>query len=342
MRIAQIATVSTPVRRDHAGSVETVVWLLARELTRAGHDVTVFGCAGAECDGRFVETLPGPYGEAGSPDDWNLCEWLSVAKAVARSREFDVMHCHSYMWGLPFAALAACPLVHTLHILPYDQEAQLWRMEPAAHVTAISRFQWSAYPDLHPCAVIPHGVDVEQFRFVERPGDDLVYLGRFIENKGPLDAVRVARQLGRRLILAGPRSDYFTDHVEPLVDDDEVVWVGPVDAAGRRDLLGRAAALVYPLREPEPFGLVQIEAMLCGTPVAATSIGAVPEIVDDGVTGALATSADDLSAAINRCVGLDRWRVQQSAAARFTSARMAADYAGLYGRLASTRASPTR
>jgi glycosyltransferase involved in cell wall biosynthesis len=332
MRIAQISTVSTPVRRDHAGSVESLVWLLSRELTRLGHEVTVFGAAGSQVDCDFVQTLPGTYGDNGSPDDWNLCEWTNLAGAIARAGRFDVVHSHVYTWGIPLIGACPVPMVHTLHILPYDDDAAVWRLRPDAAVTALSKYQWAEFPDRSPVAIVPSGVDPDQFTVTGRAGDHLLYLGRFIENKGPLDAITAARSGGRDLILAGPESAYFTTAVKPLVDGKQIRYVGPVDTAERNRLLGSAAALIYPLREPEPFGLVQVEAMMCGTPVVAPPIGAVPEIVDGGVTGELVLATDQYAGAISRAAQLDRFRIARIARERFAVRRMAEGYLDVYRR----------
>jgi glycosyltransferase involved in cell wall biosynthesis len=340
MRIAQIATVSTPVRRDHAGSVESIAWLLAREFTRVGHDVTTFGCAGSECAGTFVETLPGAYGENGSPDDWNACEWINVCKAIERSDEFDVVHSHAYLWGVTLSGLSRSPLLNTLHVLPYDDEATLWRLFPQARVSAISSFQWADHPEFAPCAVVPHGVDPALFEVSQQAEDYVVYLGRFIVNKGPVLAIEAARRAGVRIKLAGPRSDYFDSTIAPLVDGDAVEYVGPVSAAERSQLLCGARALVYPLVEPEPFGLVQVEAMMCGTPVAAIGVGAVPEVVEEGVTGAIvdATTPGEarvamLARAIESASSLPRGPVAAVARERFSSTTMARRYVELYQQL---------
>src|SRR4051812_19721854 len=118
MRIAQVSTVGTPVRREGSDSIESLVWLLTRELIRLGHEVTVFAAAGSEVEGSLVTPLPGPYGNGGSPDDWQLCEWINLTRAVERSGRFDVLHCHAYLWGLPLQALSRAAMVHTLHVSP--------------------------------------------------------------------------------------------------------------------------------------------------------------------------------------------------------------------------------
>jgi len=200
-------------------------------------------------------------------------------------------------------------------------------------VTAVSRHQWSAYPDLKPVAVIPHGVDVGQFAFREQPEDYLLYLGRFVSGKGPLQAIQIARALGVKLVLAGPENPYFREKVKPLVDGKSVEFVGFVRGAERSRLLGGARALLYPIQYPEAFGLVLVEAMLCGTPVAAMRLGAVPEIVEDGVSGFTATSNDELRHVIPKCFTLDRVCIRREAEQRFSSGRMAREYVNVYERI---------
>ncbi len=334
MRIAQISTVGTPVREHGSASIDSLVWLLGRELTRLGHEVTTFAAGGSETCGELVATLPGPYGKKGAPENWHLCEWINLCRALEQSGRFDIVHSHVYLWGLPLERLARAPMVHTLHVTPYDEEARLWSLAPEARVTAISRYQWSAFPQLRPCAVIHHALNPVQFPFRERPEDYVCYLGRFIRDKGPLHAVRIAQALGLRLRLAGPRNDYFKKHIEPLVDGKTVEYLGFVSGQERSKLLGGARALLYPIQSPEPFGLVLIEAMMCGTPVAAIRLGAVPEIVDEGVTGHCADSAEDLGQTVIQAMALNRAEVRVRAEERFSCSRMAAEYVEVYQRLA--------
>src|SRR5262245_11079278 len=339
MRIAQISTLSAPVRQETGGSVESLIWLLTRELVRMGHEVTVFGAAGSEPEGELVATLAGPYGAKGSLDDWHLCEWVNLCRAAEQSARFDVLHSHAYLWGIPLQPLSQAPMVHTTHIVPDEDSARLWSQTPGACVTAISKHQWNTFPELRPAAVIPHGVDVSQFNLRTKPEDYVCYLGRFVSGKGPLHAIEAARALGLRLLMAGPANAYFREEVKPLVDGRGVEYVGYVNGTERDKLLGGARALLYPIQYPEAFGLVLVEAMLCGTPVAAMRLGAVPEIVADGTTGYCAASKEEFMRVIPQCFALDRQQIRQQAEQRFSSERMAREYARVYAQVAGRNAS---
>jgi glycosyltransferase involved in cell wall biosynthesis len=337
MRIAQISTLASPVTHNAWGSVESLIWLMTRELSRLGHQVTVFGVAGSKVDGEVVATVPGPYGEKNALEDWHLCEWVNLCEAVKQSGRFDVMHSHAYLWGLPLETLSQAPMVHTMHIVPEDDSARLWAMSPNACVTSLSQQQWSAYPHLRPAAVIPHGVDPTQFTFQSKPEDYVCYLGRFESGKGPCQAIAAARAAGVRLLMAGPSSPYFREKVQPMVDGKSVEYVGFVNGAERTKLLGGARALIYPIQYPEAFGLVLVEAMLCGTPVAALHVGAVGEIIDEGVSGFSVKSADHLPTAMQKCFSLDRRQIRQQAERRFSIERMVNHYAAIYNAVVSRR-----
>lgn len=337
MRIAQIATLSAPVGPETGGSVESLIWLLTRELAKLGHEVTVFGTAGSQAAGEVVVTMPGPYARDGALEDWHLCEWVNLCRAVEQSGRFDVLHSHAYLWGIPLQPFARAPLVHTTHIVPDDDSAKLWAAAPQSAVTAISRHQWSAFPELKPAAVIPHGVDTAQFTFREQPGDYVLYLGRFVSGKGPLLAIETARKLGLRLVLAGPSNPYFREKVQPLVDGKHVEYAGFVTGKERDRLLGGARALIYPIQYPEAFGLVLVEAMLCGTPIAAMNFGAVPEIVEQGVSGFMAATREEFASVVQKCFSLDRRRIQQQARERFSAENMARAYADFYEHVAAKK-----
>jgi glycosyltransferase involved in cell wall biosynthesis len=330
MRIAQISTVATPVLPSRAGSIETLVYLLSQEFVNMGHEVTVYAMAGSTPAGELVATLPGPYGHHGAPDNWHVCEWINLCRAIEDSGRFDVIHAHAYLWGLPLAPLSSAPMIHTLHVMPHTNEARLRAMHPEACVTAISRYQWSEFPEHQPANVVYHGIDPSQFTFTAEPDEYLCYLGRFMPEKGVLHAISTARSLEIPLLIAGPENNYFNQHVRPHIDGRTIEYVGRASAAERDTLLRGAKALLYPIQAPEPFGLVLIEAMMCGTPVAAFGIGAVSEIVDEGITGHCVMGIDEFPSAVLNTLSLDRHRVRNHAERRFTAERMAREYAQVY------------
>lgn len=329
MRIGLVGTLATPVAREGSGSVEHLVWLLADRFVRAGHMVTVFATAGSHVPAELVATLPGPYGRAGAPADWHLCEITNVARAVAESSRFDILHSHAYLFGVPLQRSCAVPMVHTLHVLPFDSDQSLLRLFPGSIVTAVSRYQWAWSSEVRPATTIHHGVDPVDFPFRVDAGDYLCYLGRLLPDKGIVEAVWAAREAGLPLWIAGPRTDFFTERVEPLLGPDDH-YLGTVTGRGRAELLAGARALLYPLRNPEPFGLVMVEAMMCGTPVVAPALGAVPEIVDQGTTGVLVDDLMELPAAIEKAVRIPRGPIRACAEVRFSADRMASDYLDLY------------
>ncbi len=337
MRIGQISTLASPVRQRTFGSVESLVWLLSRELTRLGHQVTIFGAGGSEADAEIIVTQPGPYGENGALDDWHLCEWVNLCRAIRESSRFDVLHSHAYLWGIPLEPLSRSPMLHTMHIVPDENAAHLWSNAPGSCVTAISEYQWSAYPQLRPAAVIPHGVDVSQFTFRADPDDYVCYLGRFEPGKGPRQAIVAARQAGVRLLMAGPSNPYFRENVQPLIDGSSVEYVGFVSGKERDKLLGGAKALLYPIQYAESFGLVLVEAMLCGTPIVAMNVGAVPAIVEHSVSGYCATTKEEFCEAIPKAMQLDRARVREKALQRFSVEKMTEGYLAVYERLAAKK-----
>jgi len=336
VKIAQVATVGYPVHPARAGSIELVVWNLTEQLIALGHEVTVFATADSQTSGRLVAVLEAGYNSSPNPPicDWLGSEWMNLCAAAERAGDFDLLHSHAYIYGVPLAQVVDRPMVHTHHVGVSADNHEFVRRHPGSHVTAISAHQWSAYPGVRLLATIPHGLAPDAYVFHSVPRDYLCFLGRFIPGKGPVNAVEVARKLDIPLIFAGERTPYFTEAVEPLVDGDFIRYVGPVYGEAKSALLGGARALVYPLASPEPFGLVMVEAMLCGTPVAAIECGAVPEIVDAGVTGVYAKTLGELIERVPDALGLDRAAIRRRAERRFSARRMALDYLDAYQRIA--------
>ena len=336
MKIAELAPVAMRVRPGEGDSIEQLVSLLTEELVRRGHEVTLFAVEGSVTTAELRSLYERGYRERDEIWDWRVPETLNAAWALEQAGEFDVVHSHSYHFALPFTRFVSTPVVHTYHVQLGPEVLEGFRRYPEAQLVAISGFQCAELEGFDGVPVIHNGIDVDAFPFGEG-GDYLAFLGRMIPSKGPAEAVRVARELDMPLVLAGPSTEWFEAEVRPDVDERLIRYLGPIDPAGRNELLAGAAALLFPITYPEPFGLVMVEAMACGTPVAAFGVGAVPEVVEEGVGGSWVAPGGNLGEAVRRAVGLDRRRVREAAVERFDYRRMVDAYEELYRRLAQTR-----
>jgi glycosyltransferase involved in cell wall biosynthesis len=341
LRIAQVAPIAAPVKPGSTRSIEQLVFLLTEELVRRGHDVTLFATGDSQTSAALRAVYPRGYEDDDGLWSWEFHEALHAAAAFERAGEFDVIHSHVYHFALPFTRLTATPVVHSYHVLPDDDVSAAYARYPEAHVVAISRYQRRFFPGRGDAAVVHHGIETAAFPFNPVRGEYLFFLGQMTPSKGPDKAIRLARAAGMRLVLAGPleeeHEDFFRREVGPHLDGRRAEYVGPVGVARRNELLAGAAALLYPLDDPEPFGLVMVEAMACGTPVAALRLGAVPEVVEDGVTGHHAPDLESLAARLPLTLALDRARVRRRAVERFDYRRMTEDYLAVYRRLAEGR-----
>jgi glycosyltransferase involved in cell wall biosynthesis len=273
--------------------------------------------------------------DPGAWEHWELQETLNAVAAFARAQDFDVIHSHSYHYALAFCALTDTPVVHTYHINPPGPVRRAFAaLGEAAHLVAVSEYHRRKHRDLPDVTVIPNGIDVDRFALSPHAGDALLALGHLIPRKGVVEAIEVARAAGRRLILAGRgEGEYFERDVAPLVDGEQVVHVGPVGVVQRDRLLADAAALLFMSPNAEPFGLVMLEAMACGTPVAALERCAVAEIVMPGVTGHHAPDPAGVARLLPEVLALDRARVRAEVTRRFGHERMADGHEALYRRL---------
>jgi glycosyltransferase involved in cell wall biosynthesis len=334
LKIAQLAPVAMPVKPGEGDSIEQLVSLLTEELVRRGHGVTLFAVGGSVTTASLRSRYEQGYREREEIWDWRVPETLNAAWAFEQASAFDVMHSHSYHFALPFTRFVSTPVVHTYHVQLGPEVVEGFRRYPETQLVAISEFQRSELQGFDDVPVIHNGIDAGAFPFRAEGGDYLAFLGRMIPSKGAAEAVRVAHELDFPLIMAGPSTDWFERDVRPAVDDRSIRYLGPVDPAGRNELLAGAAALLYPITYPEPFGLVMVEAMACGTPVAAFGVGAVPEVVEQGVGGCWVPPGGSLGEAVRGAVQLDRHRVREAAVERFDYRRMVDAYERLYRRLA--------
>ena len=331
MKIALLGPIAWRTPPRHYGPWEQVTGLLAEGLVARGHDVTLFATLDSVTSAALDGVCPRPYAEDASLDG-RIWEAMHVAHALQRSTEFDLVHNHLDWLPLAFAAHCRAPLLTTIH--GFSDRAIL-PAYAAARSTYVSISDADRVPDLDYLATIYHGIDLGVLPFSAAGGDDLVILGRIHPDKGTADAITIAARTGRRLLIAGPVADerYFREEVEPRVDGARVVYVGSVGPQQRAELLGSAHALLHPIAFAEPFGLSVAEAMASGTPVVAYSLGSMPEIVDDGVTGFLVEGLEEAVAAVSRLSELDRAIIRSVAVSRFSAARMVDDYVEAYASL---------
>jgi glycosyltransferase involved in cell wall biosynthesis len=337
MRIGLIAPPWYAVPPSGYGGIEWVVALLADGLTDRGHDVTLFAPPGSRTKARLVS----PLGERLPPDSIGN-PWYEASHAMSAyegSERFDILHDHTGPVGVSIGALIESPIVHTLHG-PFTPQALMLYSRIARHLwfVAISESQRSMGPsDLRWAGVVYNGIPIDNYSFREDKKDFLLFLGRADEEKAPHLAIEAARRAGRQLVMCVTTKNereqrYWAEQVEPLLGDDVEVH-GECDQEQKADLLGRAAALLFPIQWAEPFGLVMIEAMACGTPVVAWRNGSVPEVIDDGVTGFVVDSMDGMVQAIGRVGELDPRAARAHVEERFSAAAMVTGYERAYERI---------
>ena len=335
MRIAHVAPVATTVPPPKSGSVETMTSLLTEGLVERGHDVTLFATADSTTRATLHAAFPRGYWHDESMWPWELYEMLNLAAAVECAAQFDIIHYEAayYPISLAFARLSPTPIVQTLHHSPSAAERALWSRYPEAPFVAISNEQARLLDGLNVVGTVLHGIDTGNFIFRERPDDYLLFLGRFTEGKGVLQAIEIAKRVGMKLILAAAEDEYYRERVAAHVDGRRIVYFGEADFDAKVKLYGGARALLYPIQAREPFGLVLAEAMACGTPVAALNRGAVSEVVDQGVTGMIFENLEQMANELPRVFDLDRCRVRERAVERFGAARMVDEYIRVYERI---------
>jgi glycosyltransferase involved in cell wall biosynthesis len=340
MKILQIAPVWEAVPPPAYGGTEAVVYQLVEELVRRGHDVTLWAAGDSSTSARLRWSARCSLRSADLADR-SPHDWLHIARAIedAAAGDYDLIHNHAGELALAFLRLVRTPLLSTMHCNTTPDTAPIWD-EGRGWYNTISRNQYATQPRFRAPRYIGHvynGIDTASFPFSAKKDDYLLFLSRMAEEKAPHLAVEAARRLGRKLVLAGKVDwrdvAYFDRVMRPLIDGDRVVFLGEADAQLKRRLYRDAAALLLPLQWEEPFGLVMIEAMACGTPVIAFPRGAAPEIVTHGETGFLVDGVEEMAAAVLRLGSIDPSVCRASVEARFDTAVMTDRYVDLYERI---------
>ena len=338
MRIAQIAPLMEAVPPKLYGGTERIVAYLTDALVAIGHEVTLFASGDSITDARL---------DAGCPRALRLDPTIrdSIAPLIAmlggvakRAPEFDMVHLHCDYLGFPVLTPAGVPFLATLHgRLDLPELDLVYRAYPEVPVVSISDSQRIPLPRPNYVATIPHGLPENLLQAGDGSGGYLAFLGRISPEKAPDRAIRIAAKAGMKLKIAAKidRVDvqYFKEEIEPLLAQPHVEFIGEIAEHQKSEFLGNAAGLLFPIDWPEPFGLVMIEAMACGTPVVAYRNGSVPEVVDEGITGFIVEDESEAARAAAQIDQLDRARIRDVFEQRFTAKRMAEDYVRLYHRL---------
>ena len=343
LRVLMLAPLWYPISRDAPGGIETFLFQLLGALVEQGCDVTLIASGDSASAARLVPVVQRNLYSLmldGAAGEYVYYEQRQVRLAMKMASRFDIVHSHIGPGGFVLSSLpgAGERVLHAIHTPVYGDMEWFVRTQPHLPLAAVSEFQAAKLRQAGAgrCRVVPNGIDVGSFTFNARPTDGLLFLGRIEEGKGPDLAIEVARTLGRPFTLAGPITGrrFFESRIEPFLGAD-IRYVGVVDYANKVRLLGEAACMLLPFRHAESFGMVSLEAMACGTPVVALANGALPEIVEPGITGYLAESdvedgGKSLAGLTMSAIRLDRAAIRERVASRFSVDRSADGYIELY------------
>ncbi|GAC1324185.1 MAG: glycosyltransferase family 4 protein [Chloroflexota bacterium] len=350
MRIAQLAPPLQSVPPHGYGGTERVVATLTDELVRRGHSVTLFASGDSRTRAELVPIVERALWRRDEPTNDIRSYMPSILEDIIGPRldEFDIVHSHLDVYGFPLATMyPRVPMVTTMHgRMDVPEMWPTYARNRHLPFVSISDSQRAPLRDANWVGTVYHGIHLEEFTYTSDPDDYLVFVGRMSPEKGLDSAIQVARRAGRRLkIAARPpmefgdtpeiRRDreYYTTRIAPLLDMPGIELLGELGGQARNDLLRNAAALLFPIRWPEPFGLVMIEALACGTPVLGLERGSVPEIITHGSTGFFCTNEDELVKAVGRIDEIDRGLCRQSVEVRFSPGMMAEGYERIYAAL---------
>jgi glycosyltransferase involved in cell wall biosynthesis len=347
LRIAQVAPLVETVPPESYGGTERIVSYLTEELIRLGEDVTLFAAGGSETKAKLV-----PISERSLRSDPSVNDPLTrivveMEEVLKRREEFDLIHFHDGYLHFPVSRRIKIPTVTTMHgrmDLP-DLET-IFREFPEMPLVSISDQQRTPFPLANWVATVQHGLPEDLYTFRPDPEDYVAFVGRICPEKRPDRAIELAKRVGIPLKIAAKvdkvDEQYFESEIKPLLDSELIEFIGEVNEADKNALLGGARALLFPIDWPEPFGLVMIESLACGTPVVAFECGSVPEVLEDARTGFIVQTMDQAEQALHKIETIDRSLCRQEFERRYTSARMAKNYLQTYQRLRTEAGSRAR
>jgi glycosyltransferase involved in cell wall biosynthesis len=343
VRIAQVAPLYESVPPKYYGGIERVVSYLTEELVRQGHEVTLFASGDSVTKARLVAPCRRSLRMDKQCVDQLAHQVLMLELVFKDTSRFDIIHFHIDYLHFPLSRRQSTPHVTTLHgRLDIPDLVSLYQEFKEIPVISISDAQRDPLPWLNWQGTVYHGLPDDLYTFRPEPGKYLAFLGRISPEKRVDRAIDIAKRIAMEIKIAAKVDatdrEYFDDVIAPLLHDPLVEYVGEIGEGEKNEFLGNAYALLFPIAWPEPFGLVMIEAMACGTPVIAYRQGSVPEVMEEGVTGFIVHSLEDAVLAAERIPSLSRQRCRQLFEGRFSASRMARDYLAIYQRVVDRQA----
>ena len=345
MRIAQIAPLWESVPPVGYGGTELIVSLLTEELVKRGHEVTLFAAGNSHTAAALEPGCDTGLRMQGKlPIETMVYEQMQMGKLFQRANDFDILHCHVDYVALPYVDLVDTPVVHTLHRNEQHTNPIFQRYQHQNFIS-LSQSHRRTELELNYVATVYNAIAVDEFEFRSIPAEPpyLLFLGRFSEIKGPHLAIEIAKRSGLTLKLAGKvdfkNQDFFDDVIQPELDHPLIEFLGEVSHEEKKRLLQGATATLFPIQWSEPFGLVMVESMACGTPVIAMARGAAPEVIAQGQTGFLCHTVDECVDAVTKVPFIDRFTCREHIQSRFSIPTMVDNYEAVYRSVIATQCS---
>ena len=341
MKIAQVAPLYESVPPKYYGGTERIVSYLTEELVHQGHEVTLFASGDSETKARLLAPRHRAMRLEKTQRDYMASHFLMLEMILKRAHEFDIIHYHIDYLHFPFSKRSDTPTITTLHgRLDLPDLGDLYSEFSSIPVVSISDHQRKPLPQANWQGTIYHGLP-DIYHFQPKPQGYLAFLGRICPEKRVDRAILAAKKLGMPLKIAAKVDQvdqvYFDTTIQVLLDDPLIDYIGEIGEGEKSEFLGNAKALLFPIDWPEPFGLVMIEAMACGTPVVAYAQGSVPEIIKPGITGYLAKDAEEAIRLVKKIDKIDRKKCRAEFEHRFSVDRMAHDYVSAYKKVLSDK-----
>lgn len=342
MRIAQIAPPWLEVPPQTYGGTEYIISLLTEELFKRGYQITLFATANSQTKAEHIPIWPkGLFRDVNVKDHFAIFGLL-YKELLARQNQFDIIHDHCEVYTVPFTPFLKKPVISTLHGIFTEEKIILYKKYPKVNYITISKDQRKSASGVAITQTIHHGIPLECYQFNNKPENYLLWLSNIAPDKGLAKAIEIAKLAKEKLIISGPIfpqfSDYFEYRIKPFIDGKQIQFVGEANFQKKIELFKNAKAFLFPIfTRQEPFGLVVIEAMACGTPVIAPKIGSIPELIEDGKTGFLINSVEEAVNSLQKLNKISRQYCREHVQRKFSLKKMVNAYERLYRKILSTK-----